>query len=67
MQVARKEGRLGTVRTFALVRLGISSSEKIATLLRYSRSTIYNYRSKARANALNPATFEDDLMKIQSI
>lgn len=55
------------LRTFALVRLGISSSEKIATLLRYSRSTIYNYRSKARANALNPATFEDDLMKIQSI
>lgn len=55
------------LRTFALVRLGINSSEKIATLLRYSRSTIYNYRSKARTNAVNPATFEEDLMKIQSI
>lgn len=55
------------LRTFALIRLGINSSEKIALLLRYSRSTIYNYRSKMRLNALSPQTFEKDLMKIQSI
>ena len=55
------------LRTFALIRLGINSSDKIATLLRYSRSTIYNYRSKARINSLNPAKFEEELMKIQSI
>lgn len=36
------------LRIFALIRLGISDTPKIAALLHYSLSTIYNYRSKIR-------------------
>lgn len=36
------------LRIFALIRLGIDNSEQIAKLLRYSTSTIYNYRTKMR-------------------
>jgi len=39
------------LRIFALIRLGISDSVKIAAFLRYSLSTIYNYRTKARNKA----------------
>lgn len=39
------------LRIFALVRLGINDSVKIAAFLRYSLSTIYNYRTKARNKA----------------
>ncbi len=47
------EGRLNTeLRIFALVRLGITDSAKIAQFLRYSLTTIYNYRTKVRNRAL---------------
>ena len=39
------------LRIFALIRLGINDSVKIAAFLRYSLSTIYNYRTKARNKA----------------
>lgn len=39
------------LRIFALIRLGITDSVKIAAFLRYSLSTIYNYRTKARNKA----------------
>lgn len=49
----KTEGALNTeLRVFALIRLGISDSAKIAHFLRYSVSTIYNYRTKVRNKAL---------------
>ncbi len=36
------------LRIFALIRLGISDSTKIARFLRYSLRTVYNYRVKVR-------------------
>lgn len=53
-QVEPKKGELLTteLRIFALIRLGINDSSKIAALLRYSVSTIYNYRSKIKNNTV---------------
>lgn len=36
------------LRIFALIRLGITDNLKIATFLRYSLRTVYNYRTRAR-------------------
>ncbi|MCH5235119.1 MAG: hypothetical protein J1E16_07475 [Muribaculaceae bacterium] len=52
------------LRVFALIRIGITDSEKIANFLRCSLSTIYTYRSKMKKKALNPDTFEQDLSQI---
>jgi hypothetical protein len=40
------------LRLFALIRLGIKDSAKIAEFLRYSASTIYNYRSQIKNKAI---------------
>lgn len=53
------------LRIFALVRLGINSSTKIAHFLRYSVTTIYNYRVKFRNGAIGDREkFDDEVMKI---
>ncbi|WP_372757135.1 DUF6377 domain-containing protein [Mariniflexile sp.] len=52
------------LRIFALIRLGISNSSKIAKILRYSVNTIYNYRVKVRNSAINRNDFEDMVKKI---
>lgn len=52
------------LRIYALIRLGITKSEQIAKILRYSVSTIYNYRVKLKNNAKNRKSFEDDVKKI---
>ena len=39
------------LRIFALIRLGITDSVKIASFLRYSLRTVYNYRTKVRNKA----------------
>lgn len=52
------------LRIFALIRLGISNSSKIAKILRYSVNTIYNYRVKVRNSAINRDEFEDMVKKI---
>ncbi|MFA9190588.1 DUF6377 domain-containing protein [Flavobacterium sp. FZUC8N2.13] len=65
-----KQGELMNteLRIFALIRLGISDSVKIAEFLRYSLSTIYNYRTKLRNKALGPRDeFEANVMRIGSI
>lgn len=50
--IPKKEGTLNTeLRIYALIRLGITDSEKIAKFLRYSLTTIYNYRTKVRNKA----------------
>ncbi|MDE6861957.1 MAG: transcriptional regulator, partial [Alistipes sp.] len=40
------------LRIFALIRLGITDSSRIASLLRYSVNTIYNYRARIKNNAV---------------
>ena len=53
------------LRIFALIRLGISDSVKIASFLRYSLSAIYNYRVKARKYCnVDKKTFEELVMKM---
>lgn len=53
------------LRIFALIRLGITDSAKIADFLRYSITTIYNYRSKYRKKSIVPNDkFEEIIMKI---
>ena len=48
----KKPGTLNAeLRIFALVRLGIDESTKIAEFLRYSVTTIYNYRTRVRNKA----------------
>ena len=47
------EGRLNTaIRIFALIRLGIEDSGKIAEFLHYSVNTIYNYRARVKNGAI---------------
>lgn len=53
------------LRIFALIRLGITDSVKIAQFLRYSVTTIYNYRTKVRNKAAgNRDLLEQEVMKI---
>ena len=65
--VPKQEGRLTTeLRIFALIRLGITDSERIASFLRYSKATIYSYRSRLRLKSLDPEHFEENIMQITS-
>lgn len=49
----KRPGSLNTeLRIYALVRLGISDSDRIAKFLRYSLTTIYNYRTRTRNKAV---------------
>jgi regulatory protein susR len=51
--VPKKNEQLNTeLRIFALIRLGVTESTRIAHFLNYSLATIYNYRSKYRNKAL---------------
>lgn len=53
------------LRIFALIRLGITDSVKIAQFLRYSVTTIYNYRTKTRNKAaVERDRLEQEVMKI---
>ena len=58
--------RLNTeLRIFALIRLGIHDSSRIASLLRYSVNTIYNYRARTKNSALGDRdTFEERIKTI---
>lgn len=62
-----KRGELLTteLRIFALIRMGETDSTKIAKFLNYSLTTIYNYRSRVRNNALgDKETFEQEVMQL---
>jgi len=66
-KIILKKGELlnTELRIFALIRLGISDSSKIATFLRYSPQTIYNYRTKVKNRTIiNRDDFEKEIMKI---
>lgn len=51
------------LRVLALLRIGIVDSEKIAEFLRCSLTTVYTYRSKLRKRAINPDSFEENLIQ----
>ena len=56
------------LRILALIRLGITDSVKIAHFLRYSITTIYNYRTKMRNKASGDRNLlERQVMKIGSL
>ncbi|MGB1241184.1 MAG: DUF6377 domain-containing protein [Chitinophagales bacterium] len=66
-QLRLKKGELlnTELRIFALIRLGIVDSYKIANFLRYSVNTIYNYRSKIKnKSAVEREKFEEYVMEI---
>ena len=52
------------VRIFALMRLGVTDGQELATLLFYSTQTIYNYKSAMRRRAKNVETFDADINKL---
>ena len=63
-----KERLNTTVRFFALIRLGIDDSSKIAEFLHYSVNTIYNYRARVKNGArVDRDTFEERVKAIGTV
>ena len=53
------------LRIFALIRLGVTDTNRIAHFLGYSLATVYNYRSKIRNKAVGDKDrFEQEVMKV---
>ena len=66
-RIELKKGKLlnTELRIFALIRLGITQSSDIASMLRYSSNTIYNYRAQIKNAALGDReTFEERVKTI---
>ena len=55
------------LRIYALVRMGITDSNKIALLLFLSSQTIFNHRTQVRNRAINRDNFEKEVTEICSI
>jgi tetratricopeptide (TPR) repeat protein len=69
-QVKLKEGELlnTDIRIFALIRMGVHDTQKIATILGYSVNTINTYKSKIKNKSIVPnEDFEEKIMQIKSI
>ena len=68
-QIEPKEGEQLSreLRILALIRLGITDNKEIASILRASIATVYTYRSRLKARAINKDTFEDDIKRIQAM
>ena len=60
----RKDSLTTELRILALLRLGINNNQKMAEILNSSITTIYTYRSKIKARAINKDTFEADVAAI---
>lgn len=65
-QILPKKGELlnTDLRIYALVRMGITDSNKIATLLFLSPQTIFNHRTQVRNRAIDRDNFEKDVLNI---
>jgi tetratricopeptide (TPR) repeat protein len=69
-RIVLKEGQLlnTELRIFALIRMGIHDTEKIAKILDYSINTIYNYKARVKSKSLMPnEEFERRIMQIEAI
>jgi hypothetical protein len=66
--ILKKGEMLNTeLRIFALIRLGITDSHKIAQFLRYSPNTIYNYRAQIKNRAISDReNFERRVMLLEA-
>lgn len=54
------------LRIFALIKLSITDSSRIASLLHYSANTIYNYRAKTKNKArVSRDSFEEAVRNIE--
>lgn len=54
------------LRVFALIKLGVTESSRIASLLHYSANTVYNYRAKIKNKARgNRELFEQEVQAIE--
>jgi hypothetical protein len=69
-RIVLKEGQLlnTELRIFALIRMGIHDTEKIAKILDYSINTIYNYKARVKSKSIIPnEEFEKRIMEIQAL
>lgn len=55
------------LRILAFMRLGIEESARIAQVLNYSLNTIYSYRNRLKAKAVDKDNFERNVMNIGNI
>jgi hypothetical protein len=53
------------LRIVALIRLGFTDNQRIASILRSSITTIYTYRSKLKAKAKQKESFEEDVKRME--
>lgn len=67
--IIKQDGMLTPeIRIFALIRLGITESERIAKFLDFSLSTVKNYKTKAKNRSIIPNDlFEHKIMEIESV
>lgn len=55
------------IRVFALLRLGITGADRVASILGISRNTVYTYRNRIKTKVnINPDEFEQYVMNIPS-
>lgn len=68
-EIIPKRGEILTteLRIFALIRMGIKDSSKIATLLFYSPQTIYNHRSVVKNKAKTRDSFEKQVEELCAV
>ena len=69
-RIVLKEGQLlnTELRIFALIRMGIHDTEKIAKILDYSINTIYNYKARIKGKSIVPnEEFEQKIMEIKAL
>jgi DNA-binding NarL/FixJ family response regulator len=53
------------IRVFALLRLGIDSADRVASILGISRNTVYTYRNRIKTKVnMSPEEFEKYIMAI---
>nr|MCR4910583.1 DUF6377 domain-containing protein [Bacteroidales bacterium] len=64
VELKRGEKLNTELRIFALIRLGVDQSSHIASLLRYSVNTIYNYRAQVKASALSGRDDFEERVKV---
>ena len=61
----KKPGELTPeLRIYGFVRLGVDDSPRIAQILNYSVTTVYTYRNRMRARAIDRDRFDYDVMMI---
>ncbi len=67
-RISWKEGNPLTpeLRIYALVRLGVNESTRIAQVLHYSVSTVYAYRNRMRNRAQNRDEFEKQVTRVSA-